>query len=152
MTFGKIMKTIIDSKKGGMVLIIAGLIVWLAAIRFVPMSKPIGFVIIHGIGALAFLIIAAFIPEREERQFVSRQSVLAGMGLLVWMGSSKIHMIPMFAWVKGSLWWEIVFILAGPLVLAFGSYSIAMFTYRRFRQAGFRNIQRAEQAAASNRY
>lgn len=112
-------------------LIIAGLFVWLAAIRFVPMDNVIGLVIIHGIGALTFLVIAAFIPETSERQFASRQSVLAGMALLVWMSSSKIHMLSEFAWARDSLGWQFLFVLAGPLLLAWGSYRLARIGLRQ---------------------
>lgn len=127
------MKTIIHSKRGGTALIIGGLLVWLTAIDSFLVDEPLGGVIVHGIGALVLLIIASFIPERSERQFVSRQSVLAGMGLLVYMSLSSIPTVPTFTWTLYSIWWLLALFLA-RIVLAWGSYRLALFAFRFFQQ------------------
>ena len=128
----------IQGKKAGTALIIAGVLCWFGAIIVFTRywgSGPLGFLLHQLCGALIFLIIAAFIPETENRRFTSRQSVLSGMALLIALGLMRISRINGIESVSDSIWMDLL-LLAGPFVLAFAAYKIALLAYRGIEKSG----------------
>lgn len=127
------MPAIVTSRVGQSVLIGLGAAFWLGASVLVRESWDWYFVVTYVSGGFAFFVVACFLPECREPRFHSRQSVLMSMAFFFWLAANEMRRIPIMNDGLPSFSTLAMVQVAGALVIAFGSYYLALFLIRGFR-------------------
>ncbi len=127
------MKFIASSKVSGAILVVLGFAVWFGASALIPESWDWWFVTTYLAGGLGFFVVGCFLPEYPDRRFLERKGALRLMAFFFWLSANALARVPMIQELSPSEGWVAIRLVPASLVLAFGSYLLAVFLIRGFR-------------------
>lgn len=127
------MKTLVHGKFAGSMLVLSGIVCWLAATALLPKTWAWSFPVAAAIAGCACFFAGCFLPEyRSKRAFVGRRSALQVMGFYFWLSISSTATIDAVRdmqeygkWLSSSIW-------LASLVVPFASYILATYLIRGF--------------------
>jgi|GEM_PF-3329958 len=137
---------IAHTKTSSSLLVLTGFIVWLGYGRLHGTHTPWQLSSSYFVGAIAFFLVACFLPDRQPVTFLSRRSALGLMSFFQLLATQRLsHFLPKDQ--SGNPMWDWDMDVVISIAIAVGSYWLSIFLIRRFRMSSESTIIKAAQGA-----
>ena len=98
---------------------LAGFLNWILAIGFVPRDIEFTKILINGIGAFGFFLVALLLPKYQNSRSFGRRTAIGWMSFLIYLVVENLLISQELVGVK-------LLLSVVPIVVAFGTYAIVV--------------------------
>lgn len=101
------------------IVMLAGFLNWILAIGFVPRDIEFTKILINGIGAFGFFLVALLLPKYQNSRSFGRRTAIGWMSFLIYLVVENLLISQELVGVK-------LLLSVVPIVVAFGTYAIVV--------------------------